>query len=232
MSSDSSVATTASARALASRINGAKSRGPRTVAGKARSSRNALKHGLCARTYLLLPDERAAEFAAFRAALISELAPAGALQIVLAERIAVAAWRLARADRLEAEALAFRMRHDGTSGIAVLRDGNGTRAVETMLRYRNAALVELLRCQRTLAALQAAARANAGTPAPAPALRRGRARPRPKDMPPKRTLAAGPPSGRKSATRIGAAPPATRASPPRPCSSCWAPRPNEPDKGY
>jgi hypothetical protein len=118
MSSDSSVATTLSARARASRINGARSRGPRTAAGKARASRNALRHGLCARTHLLLPDERAADFAAFAAALIAELAPEGPLQTVLAERVAVAAWRLARADRLEAEALAFRMRADGTSARA------------------------------------------------------------------------------------------------------------------
>ena len=53
--------------------------------------------------YLVLPEEDAAEFAALEAALIEELAPVGALQTVLAGRVAVAAWRLARADRIETE---------------------------------------------------------------------------------------------------------------------------------
>jgi hypothetical protein len=51
--------------------------------------------------YLVLPDEDAAEFAALEAALIEELA-SGALQAVLARRVVIAAWRLARADRLAA----------------------------------------------------------------------------------------------------------------------------------
>jgi hypothetical protein len=42
-----------SPRALASRTNGARSRGPKSAAGKARSARNALKHGLCAKKLLI-----------------------------------------------------------------------------------------------------------------------------------------------------------------------------------
>jgi hypothetical protein len=134
-----SAVSVSNARAEASRRNGAKSRGPRTPEGKARSARNALKHGMRAEKYVLLADEDAAEFAAFQAALAEELAPVGALQSVLARRIAVAAWRLMRADRMEVEVLGFRRGDDGDAGLAVIRDGNGTRSLETLLRYRGAA---------------------------------------------------------------------------------------------
>jgi hypothetical protein len=91
------------ARAAASRRNGARSRGPKTPAGKARSAQNALKHGMRAQQCIVLPGERAAAFEAFAAALLADLAPQGALQTVLAQRIVAASWRLARAERLEAE---------------------------------------------------------------------------------------------------------------------------------
>jgi hypothetical protein len=91
-----------SARAEASRRNGAKSKGPKTSEGKARSAQNALKHGLRAQKHVVLPGESAAEFVALQAALIEELAPVGALQSVLAQRVVAAAWRLARAERLAA----------------------------------------------------------------------------------------------------------------------------------
>jgi hypothetical protein len=143
------------ARAEASRKNGAKSRGPKTSEGKARSARNALRHGLRAQKYLVLPEEDAAEFAGLEAALVEELAPVGALQTVLARRVAVAAWRLARADRLEAELFAERSYGDAGPGLALIRDGNGTRSFETLLRYRGVAMAEFMRSLRMLKALQA-----------------------------------------------------------------------------
>jgi hypothetical protein len=144
------------ARAEASRRNGAKSRGPKTSEGKARSAQNALKHGLRAQKYVVLPEEDAAEFAGLEAAMIQELAPVGALQMVLARRVAVAAWRLARADRIEVELFARRSwGADANPGIAMIRDGNGSRSFETLLRYRGAAMAEFWRALKTLKALQA-----------------------------------------------------------------------------
>ena len=144
------------ARAEASRKNGTKSRGPKTPEGKARSAQNALKHGMRAQKYVVLPEEDADEFAELQAALIEELAPVGALQTVLARRVAVAAWRLARADRIEADLFAERSwGPDATPGLALIRDGNGTRSFETLLRYRGAAMAEFWRALKTLKALQA-----------------------------------------------------------------------------
>jgi hypothetical protein len=149
------------ARAAASRRNGARSRGPKTPEGKARSAQNALKHGLRAQQCIVLPGERAAAFEAFEAALLADLAPQGALQTVLAQRIVAASWRLARAERLEAE-LFCEARLDGANpglalALAVIRDGRGAGAFATLLRYRGSASAELWRALRTLKALQAEA---------------------------------------------------------------------------
>ena len=87
----------------ANRRNAQKSTGPKTQAGKAASSANALRHGLTAECIVVLPDEDADAFERLRAGVIADLAPAGALQEVLAERAAVLLWRLDRVARMEAE---------------------------------------------------------------------------------------------------------------------------------
>ncbi len=142
----------APARAAASRINGARSRGPRTPEGKARAAQNALKHGLRAEHLVTVGDEDPAAFEALESALIEELAPDGALQRLLASRIARAAWRLERTERIEAALFAHDM--DGDLGMALIRDGNGPRAFDTLLRYRGMASAELWRALRMLKALQ------------------------------------------------------------------------------
>jgi hypothetical protein len=148
----------APARAAASRRNGAKSKGPKTPEGKARSAQNALKHGLRALKHVVLPGEDAAEFEALEAAIVGELAPEGALQSALAQRVVAATWRLERAERIEAELFAHEMHGlfgDADLGLALIRDCNGARAFDTLLRYRGGTLAELWRALRTLKALQA-----------------------------------------------------------------------------
>jgi hypothetical protein len=146
-----------SARAEASRRNGAKSCGPKTPDGKARSAQNALKHGLCAQKFVVVGDEDPQEFAALEAALIEELAPDGPLQSVLAARVARAVWRLERAERIEAGLFGHCLRGERNLGLALIRDGNGPRAFDTLLRYRGTTLAELWRALRLLKGLQAEA---------------------------------------------------------------------------
>lgn len=87
-----------------------RSTGPRTPAGKARVSRNALKHGLAGKD-LVFPSENPRHYDAFRAGLIESLDPRGDLEALLADRIVADAWRLRRIPILEA-ALHRRGRHD------------------------------------------------------------------------------------------------------------------------
>ena len=102
-------------RAEAARLNGAKSRGPRTPEGKARSARNALKHGLTAQAFALLPGEDAEAYAALLADLTRRYRPADALAAHLVQRLASVMWRQQRADRLEAEVLTqLEQRHDSS----------------------------------------------------------------------------------------------------------------------
>jgi hypothetical protein len=70
-------------------------------------------------------------------------------------RIVAATWRLERAERLEGEIFAQNSRGTTSFGLAMIRDCNGARAFDTLLRYRGGTLAELWRALRTLKALQA-----------------------------------------------------------------------------
>ena len=56
---------------------------------------------------------------------------------------------LARADRIEIELFEERGWHNASPGLALIRDGNGTRSFETLLRYRGAAMAEFWRALKT-----------------------------------------------------------------------------------
>ncbi|MBN2133916.1 MAG: hypothetical protein JW741_30720 [Sedimentisphaerales bacterium] len=95
---------TTAKQVAANRRNAQKSTGPITPLGKTKASRNALKHGLLA-SDVVLGEESAEEFERFRDAMAERRAPEGELEIMLAQRIVAAAWRLRRAGRIEQEML-------------------------------------------------------------------------------------------------------------------------------
>ena len=87
-------------RLAANRANAKKSTGPRTPEGKARSSMNAMVHGLSARR-VVLPNEDRGAFEAFARAMRKDLRPDGPVQAMLVEEVIGAAWRLRRAGEAE-----------------------------------------------------------------------------------------------------------------------------------
>ena len=93
------------AQVRANRANAHKSTGPRTAEGKERASQNAVKHGLLARE-AVIAGEDPEEFELYREGMLAELAPAGPVEAMLAERVVGLSWRLRRAERLQNAAFA------------------------------------------------------------------------------------------------------------------------------
>ncbi len=89
------------AQRKANRQNAKKSIGPRTPEGKARSSKNALKHGLLARD-AVMADEDPAEYDRQLQILEENLFPKNAIEFELVLQIADSRWRLRRITRIEA----------------------------------------------------------------------------------------------------------------------------------
>jgi len=85
--------------------NASHSTGPRTEEGKARSSQNAIKHGLTSNKSLLLPDEDEEEFRRFEADLKHTYMPLDAVESDLVDDIISVQWRRKRAAALEARIL-------------------------------------------------------------------------------------------------------------------------------
>ena len=129
----------------ANRRNAGRSTGPKTAAGKKRSSLNALTHGLRAEL-VVLPDEDAAAFAAERDAFFEQWKPADPTQASFVERLAAGSWRLRRCVRVES-ARYTRLVHDAASafdekarnhlqGDLRLFMADPRRGVERLINYR------------------------------------------------------------------------------------------------
>ena len=88
------------AQLLANQLNAQKSTGPRTEAGKARSSMNARRHGLTGQFYVMNNADRTA-YETFEKSLLAALKPVGAYEHQLAVSIAQDHWRINRSRAIE-----------------------------------------------------------------------------------------------------------------------------------
>ncbi len=84
----------------ANRRNAEKSTGPRTEAGKRRSRRNALRHGLCAETVVEILED-VEDYKAFEIAIASEYDAQSVVERELVLRLASLLWRIRRATGIE-----------------------------------------------------------------------------------------------------------------------------------
>ncbi|MFN3326985.1 MAG: hypothetical protein ACK5AZ_26120 [Bryobacteraceae bacterium] len=87
-------------RAEAARINGAKSRSPKTPEGKQRSSLNALRHGLTAKAICLWNEDRE-KFQLILDAYVADLKPETDVEMDLVEEMVAAKWRIYRVWHME-----------------------------------------------------------------------------------------------------------------------------------
>src|SRR5690349_13724321 len=91
-------------RLESSRANGCKSHGPKTAEGKARSSRNATRHGFLS-SQVVLPNESEEQFKILFEEYADRFRPQDAAEYGLVEEIAAAYWRTRRAWAIEKENL-------------------------------------------------------------------------------------------------------------------------------
>src|SRR5580704_16633668 len=88
----------------ANRRNAANSTGPKTEAGKLRSRRNAIRHGLSAETVVEILED-IEDYRGFEAAIIADYDARTAVERELVLRLASLLWRLRRATAIETELL-------------------------------------------------------------------------------------------------------------------------------
>ena len=106
-------------------------RGPNTPAGKAASSRNALKHGLRSEAPVIPVFEDFDDWERHRAGIIAAIEPEGALETAHAERVASLYWRLQRVPRYETEMMTHGLDDIAEDLVPVFRYGEAIGIVQS-----------------------------------------------------------------------------------------------------
>jgi len=151
---------TTPARVEANRANAARSTGPKTADGLARSSANALSHGLTARS-VVVRGESAEQWEAFRDATLADLDARGAVEHALATRVAELLWRLQRAGAAEAAVANFAVDRAERASIEAALDAHAGPGDGSPFCFRNADAIDDLHAKalRARAAGEAALKA-------------------------------------------------------------------------
>jgi hypothetical protein len=147
-------------------VNALPAGGPRTEAGKARSSRNSLRHGLTAKQ-AVIPGEDQAEFDQLHDDLIADRKPAGELEFQLVAEIAASMWRLARARRHEAKVLEVCIDLYGSNAAKLELVMRYVASIERQL-HRTIARLERIQADRRALEIQQAQQAEPAQQPPAP----------------------------------------------------------------
>ena len=130
---------------------------------------NALKHGLRARSFGILPEEDQAEWAQHVADLRQGYGPVDAAEEKLVTAIAVAMWNEIRADRTLVETMAeIPPRRAGRSHGTNMQEPENARSLGTAIRYMTAAGMATQRAQRAFLAHRKAKQAGLILPAAEP----------------------------------------------------------------
>jgi hypothetical protein len=152
----------------ASKINGAKSNGPTTEEGKAKSARNSHRHNLTGANIVLLSNEDPVEFRAHAHSYLDRFAPIDLVEHNLVKQMIAASWRLARISSWECSLFEIQMDRqrdelakefsylDGHARqiLALLDLADKTSALTLLQRYQSAARRSYASAFRTLKELQ------------------------------------------------------------------------------
>ena len=145
-------------RSQAARANGARSRGPVTPEGKAISSRNALRHGLLAKTVVLC-NEDPETFKALFYLLIERFSPVDDIEMSAIEEMAAAHWRMRRVISMERALLDSVIRENldkepAEQTLAAFADPAGQATLALLQRYEARFQSMYNRALRSLAVLR------------------------------------------------------------------------------
>ena len=138
---------TSELKSATARINGAKSRGPKTPEGLQKSSRNALKRGFTSRSNILLDRENPEEFQSTLDGYLAIYQPTNPFEKDLVEEIVATRWRIRRlwavetsllnGEILNQESKIGKSDSDLHLGQAFRALADGSRSLDLTLRYES-----------------------------------------------------------------------------------------------